>query len=43
MNLHVTKPLNRGLIGGCLILASLIGSVRQAKAAGDLQIGYSGG
>jgi hypothetical protein len=43
MNLHVTKPLNRGLIGGCLILASLIGSVRQARAAGDLQIGYSGG
>jgi hypothetical protein len=31
------------LIGGCLILASLIGSVRQARAAADLQIGYSGG
>ena len=43
MNLHFTKPLNRGLIGGCLILASLIGSVRQASAAADLQIGYSGG
>ena len=43
MNLHVTKPLHRGLIGGCLILSSLIGSVRQARAAGDLQIGYSGG
>jgi hypothetical protein len=43
MNLHFTKPLNRGLIGGCLILASLIGSVRQARAATDLQIGYSGG
>jgi hypothetical protein len=43
MNLHFTKPLNRGLIGGCLILASLIGSVRQARAAADLQIGYSGG
>ncbi|MFM7732406.1 MAG: hypothetical protein ACKO6F_02860 [Cyanobium sp.] len=43
MHLHVTKPLNRGLIGVCLILASLIGSVRQARAQGDLQIGYSGG
>ena len=43
MNLHFTSSLNRGLIGGCLILASLIGSVRQARAAADLQIGYSGG
>ena len=43
MNLLFTKALTRGLIGGWLILASLIGAGRQARAAGDLQIGYSGG
>jgi hypothetical protein len=43
MTLRFTKQLNHGLIGGCLIFASLIGSVRQARAAADLAIGYSGG
>jgi hypothetical protein len=43
MNLFFTKQLNSCFIGGCLILASLIGTVRQARAAANLQIGYSGG
>jgi hypothetical protein len=43
MNLLDTKRLNSCLIGCCLIVASLIGSVRQARAAANLQIGYSGG
>lgn len=43
MNLLDTKRLNSCLIGCCLILASLIGSVRQARAAANLQIVYSGG
>ena len=43
MNQLFTKQLNSCFIGGCLILASLIGSVRQARAAANLQIGYSGG
>ncbi len=42
MTLRFIKQLNHGLIGGCLIVASLIGSARQARAAADLQIGYSG-
>ena len=43
MRLRLNKPLRPVLWGGCLILAtSLIGSARQARAAGNLQIGYSG-
>jgi hypothetical protein len=43
MNQLFTKQLNSCFIGGCLILASLVGSARQARAAANLQIGYSGG
>jgi hypothetical protein len=43
MNLLFTKQLNSCFLGCCLILASLIGSLRQARAAANLQIGYSGG
>ncbi len=43
MNLLFTKQLKSCIIGGCLILASLVGSARQASAAANLQIGYSGG
>lgn len=43
MNLLYKQQLNSCLIGCCLILASLIGSVRQARAAANLQIVYSGG
>lgn len=43
MRLRLNKPLRPVLWGGCLVLAtSVIGSVRQARAAGNLQIGYSG-
>jgi large subunit ribosomal protein L6 len=41
MNQLFTKQLNSCFIGGCLILASLVGSARQARAAANLQIGYS--
>ena len=43
MNLLFTKQLNNCFWGCCLILASLIGSLRQARAAANLQIGYSEG
>ena len=43
MRLQLIKSIRSFALGGCLILAaSLIGSVRQARAAGNLQIGYSG-
>jgi hypothetical protein len=43
MKQSTKQPLKPFVLGGCLILAtSLIGSVRQARAAGHLEIGYSG-
>ena len=43
MSLFSKQPFKPFVLGGCLILAtSLIGSVRQARAAGHLEIGYSG-
>lgn len=43
MRLQLIKSITPFSLGGCLILAtSMIGSVRQVRAAGNLQIGYSG-
>lgn len=43
MKLLTKQSLKPFVLGGCLIIAtSLIGAVRQARAAGHLEIGYSG-
>lgn len=43
MRLQLIKSITPFSLGGCLILAtSMIGSVRLVRAAGNLQIGYSG-